>query len=219
MKVYWNKWELECHTKFCLMEKQTTVTGRIFNRNQLLHVQWFPDSSPNATPSSHWDIIFLGALYTLVSCFWGFLLPPANEVWGKVMFWHLCVSLFTGGLCLQGGVCRGVCIQRQSASREGLHPEGVCLQGGSASRGLLGRPPPPPHSNTAGYGQREVGTHPTGMQSCLEIVPVLCVSMVIKAIELTMGMDPSSALTGGVFQNDLFSQNNHPCITLKNETL
>ena len=25
-------------------------------------------------------------------------LPPANEVWGKVMFLHLCVILFTGGL-------------------------------------------------------------------------------------------------------------------------
>ena len=26
-----------------------------------------------------------------------YLLPPANEVWGKVMFLHLCVILFTGG--------------------------------------------------------------------------------------------------------------------------
>ena len=25
------------------------------------------------------------------------VLPPANEVWGKVMFLHLCVILFTGG--------------------------------------------------------------------------------------------------------------------------
>ena len=24
-------------------------------------------------------------------------LPPENEVWGKVMFLHLCVILFTGG--------------------------------------------------------------------------------------------------------------------------
>ena len=30
-----------------------------------------------------------------------FLLPPANEVWGKVIFLHLFVILFTGG----GGAC------------------------------------------------------------------------------------------------------------------
>ena len=71
------------------------------------------------------------------------LLPPANEVLGKVMFLHLCVILFTGG----------------SASREGgLHPGEVCIQGG------LVRPPSP--SDTTGYGQRAGGTHPTGMHSC-----------------------------------------------------
>ena len=31
------------------------------------------------------------------------LLPPANEVWGKVMSLHLCVILYTGGVC-PGGV-------------------------------------------------------------------------------------------------------------------
>ena len=45
-----------------------------------------------------------------------FLLPPANEVWGKVMLLHLCVILFTGG---------------------GLPPWE------SASRGLVGQNPPP----------------------------------------------------------------------------
>ena len=48
-------------------------------------------------------------------------LPPANEVWGKVMFLHLCVILFTGG----------------STSREV-----VCIQGQTPSSGV-GRPPPP----------------------------------------------------------------------------
>ena len=51
------------------------------------------------------------------------LLLPANEVWGKVMFLHLSVILFTGGGCIpacngQGGetitsqraIGRGVCI-------------------------------------------------------------------------------------------------------------
>ena len=28
------------------------------------------------------------------------VLPPANEVWGKVIFLHLSVILFTGGVCL-----------------------------------------------------------------------------------------------------------------------
>ena len=32
------------------------------------------------------------------ACYWyAFLLPPANEVWGKVIFLHLSVILFTGG--------------------------------------------------------------------------------------------------------------------------
>ena len=52
------------------------------------------------------------------------LLPPANEVWGKVMFLQLCVILFTG-----------VAYQHASqvtwpASRR------VCIQGGSASGGV-----------------------------------------------------------------------------------
>ena len=37
------------------------------------------------------------------------LLPPANEVWGKVMFLHPYVILLMGswGLCLGGGLCPG----------------------------------------------------------------------------------------------------------------
>ena len=34
--------------------------------------------------------------YISVSAF----LPPANEVWGKVIFLHLFVILFTGGACM-----------------------------------------------------------------------------------------------------------------------
>ena len=45
-----------------------------------------------------------------------YLLPLANEVWGKVMFSQVSVILSTGG----------------SASRGDLHP-GTCIQGGSAS--------------------------------------------------------------------------------------
>ena len=65
-------------------------------------------------------------------------LPLANEVWGKIMFLHVCVILFTvEGIgvpaCITGHMSRGVCIC-WSASREGV----VCLQGvGQFS------PPPP----------------------------------------------------------------------------
>ena len=106
-------------------------------------------------------------------------LPPANEVWGKVMFLHLCVILFTcGGVCLQGvsiqgegfynwgggssssggSASRSVCIWGGSVSR------GFCIQGGSASRGVCiqggvylhgGLPPggQTPQSDITGYGQ------------------------------------------------------------------
>ena len=43
----------------------------------------------------------------------------------------------------------------------GLHPVGVLHPGG----GGLYRPPPT--SDPTGYGQRERGTYPTGMHSCL----------------------------------------------------
>ena len=36
-----------------------------------------------------------------------FYLPPANEVWSKVMFLHLCAILFREGVCLQGGLHPG----------------------------------------------------------------------------------------------------------------
>ena len=50
---------------------------------------------------------------------WGvnLLLPPANEVWGKVIFLHLFVILFTGGGmcgCLGG---RGACVVAQGGMR------------------------------------------------------------------------------------------------------
>ena len=78
-----------------------------------------------------------------------FLLRHANEVWGKVMFLHLCVILFTGGLHSR----RGVCIQG-GGSASGMR---VCIQG------RLGTPP----LDTTGHGQRAGGTPPTGIHSCL----------------------------------------------------
>ena len=75
------------------------------------------------------------------------LLPPANEVWGKVMFLHLSVCSWGEGFCIQGG----------------LHPWGsaskcVCI-GGKGVRQT------PLQQNTTRYGQQAGGTHPTGMLS------------------------------------------------------
>ena len=66
-----------------------------------------------------------------------FLLPPANEVWGKVIFLHLFVILFTGGSApgeglLQGGAC----------SRGSACSRGCLLQGGACSWGVPGGEPP-----------------------------------------------------------------------------
>ena len=59
------------------------------------------------------------------------LLPPANEVWGKVMFLHLCVILFTGG-----SASEGVCIQG------GLHPGGSASRGSASEGEGVGQIPP-----------------------------------------------------------------------------
>ena len=69
------------------------------------------------------------------------LLPPAKEVWGKVIFLHLFVILFTEGRAwLPGGVhgCRGVCVVGGCAwLLGGMHGcwgvcgcQGVCMVGG-----------------------------------------------------------------------------------------
>ena len=82
------------------------------------------------------------------------LLPTAYEVWGKVMFLHLSVILFTRGVVCPGGVhvvCLGVCVQGCGVSR-GCIPgcvEGWCVQGGLHL---------PPTQGTPRYGQPEVGT-------------------------------------------------------------
>ena len=60
-----------------------------------------------------------------------YLLPTANEFWGKVMFLHVYVILSIGGFCIwRDG---SICIQRGSAfsgsasgAGEGdLHPRGI----------------------------------------------------------------------------------------------
>ena len=66
-----------------------------------------------------------------------------KRIWGKVMFLHLCVILFTGrggfpaciiGHMTGGGwsVSSGVCIQGRVCIQEGLNTGGVCIQRGWA---------------------------------------------------------------------------------------
>ena len=69
--------------------------------------------------------------------------------WGKAMFLHVSVILFTGGVPGPGGAwSRGIC------SLGGLLWEGVPAPGGACSRG------------GAWSGGGASGTHPTGMHSC-----------------------------------------------------
>ena len=49
------------------------------------------------------------------------LLPPANEVWGKVIVSQVSVILFTGGACVGGGVHgRGACMVRGVCMAKGV---------------------------------------------------------------------------------------------------
>ena len=60
---------------------------RSFEHRNIRHIV-FKNVDLNQTTQEFMENINRG-----ISCF--VLLPPANEVWGKVMFLHLCVILFT----------------------------------------------------------------------------------------------------------------------------
>ena len=88
-------------------------------------------------------------------------LPPANEVWGKVIFSQACVknSVHRGRGCLVWG--RGVPGARGVPGPGGPGPGGCLVPGGGSwSWGVPGGDPP--RTATAAGG-----THPTGMHSCL----------------------------------------------------
>ena len=103
-------------------------------------------------------------------------LPPANEVWGKVMFLHLSVILFGGRGVSQHAVDRGVCIT--ACNGQGLCIP-ACTGAGGVCPGDVWWTPPrqtplpqrrplkrnPPSTETA---TEAGGTHPTGLHSCLE---------------------------------------------------
>ena len=69
-------------------------------------------------------------------------LPPANEVWGMVMFLHLCVILFTGGVSVQG-------VSVQGGSVYGGFCPLVSVWGSLSEGSLSGRLPgqTPPYGN------------------------------------------------------------------------
>ena len=97
-----------------------------------------------------------------------------NEVVAKVMFLHVCVILFTGG------------VSGEPPPRDQADPPGRERTPGTKEKPPpqdQGEPPrdqadptpwqgepPPPGRETAAYGQWAAGTHPTGMHSCLHYV-------------------------------------------------
>ena len=91
------------------------------------------------------------------------LLPPANEVWGKVIFSQASVILFTGGMrgvcvCVVGGMCgKGMCVAVEGGAcmAKGVCMVwGACVAGGACMAGEM--------AIAAG------GTHPTGIHSCFK---------------------------------------------------
>ena len=122
-------------------------------------------------------------------------LPPANEVWGNVIFLHLSVILFTGGGSTWAGTPpRQVHPPGRYTPLPGqVHPlgrynppagtpwggklpwAGTPPQAGTSpgryTPGQVHTPPwtgtlPPGALHAGRYGQQAGGTHPTGMHSC-----------------------------------------------------
>ena len=138
----------------------------LFNCFENIH--WIPLTMSSATTSSFLYVKIIDAnvkkfaydQQSLLAKFYIFL-PPANEVWGKVMFKHLSVMLFTGRGCIPA--CNGLRVYT------------------SLGRHLPGQTPPPPrqthtHTPSADTPRQTLshpnktateagGTHPTGMHS------------------------------------------------------
>ena len=95
------------------------------------------------------------------------ILPPANEVWGKVIFSQVFVCVWGGDVWLPS-------IHHRSHDQEGLHPGGgSAAKGGGLHPGgyaCKGVGQTPIRLRYMGYGQQAGDTHPTGMHSCC----VLC---------------------------------------------
>ena len=91
------------------------------------------------------------------------IITGRNEVVAKVIFLHLFVILFTGGICLSA--CWDP-PQEQTPPREQIPPRSRPPRADTT-------PPeqadPRPGKQTPAYGLRAAGTHPTGMHSCLNV--------------------------------------------------
>ena len=110
-------------------------------------------------------------LFTKNSSIYVNIITGRNEVLAKVMFLHVCVILFTGGVPGQvpppwAGTPPLGRHPPSSGQAPPLPPLGRHPPSRQAPPLQAGTPPsgqaPPP-----GYGQRSAGTHPTGMHSCL----------------------------------------------------
>ena len=86
------------------------------------------------------------------------LLPPVNEVWGKVIFLHPFVPLFTEG-GQPASVHAG--IPPQPSWHHAPPPD-------HAPQPLRDHAPPLGAEHAGRYGQCAGGTHPTGMQFCYD---------------------------------------------------
>ena len=84
------------------------------------------------------------------------MLPPANEVWGKVIFLHLFVILFTGGVP-DTPQTRYTPLGPDTPPRDQVHPQEQTPPGPGTPSGA---------AHAGRYGQHAGGMHPTGMQSC-----------------------------------------------------
>ena len=111
-----------------------------------------------------------------------YLITVRNEV-PKVMFLHVSVILFTGGVLSQhalqvvsqhalqqGGLLLGGCLFHGGSAPGGVCSWGGCLLGGGSAPGgvpAAGGSVEPPRKQTATVAD---GTHPTGMHSCLRMI-------------------------------------------------
>ena len=100
--------------------------------------------------------IFLN-LEESVSRMYKILLPPANKVWGKVMFSEASVILSTGGLRMMSLPCLAAWSHVPSKGSQPLVPCSFVLFRGSVTRGSLSRegtvgsPPPPRNEKNGRY--------------------------------------------------------------------
>ena len=83
-----------------------------------------------------------------------YLLPPANEVWGKVIFLHLFVILFTGGVC-HSACWNTTPLSRRPPTKETPLPRRPPYQGNPPGQGDPPWQGDPSNAEHAGrYGQR-----------------------------------------------------------------